>query len=86
MADARTRSSRTSERQIKQYDHAEAKRKNNPPVGLVTPQTDRDAGKKRYAYDPHIDPALQFDPQSAEVEEIIDAGLAAAMRQNGRQH
>jgi len=77
MADARTRPSRTSERQIEQYDHAKAMRKNNPPVGLVTPQTDRDAGKKRYAYDPHIDPTLQFDPQSAEVEDIIDAGLAA---------
>jgi len=45
--------------------------------GWSTPQTDRDAGKKRYAYDPHIDPALQFDSQGAEVEEIIDAGLAA---------
>ncbi|HQU43466.1 MAG TPA: site-specific DNA-methyltransferase [Pirellulales bacterium] len=32
---------------------------NNPPVGLVTPQTDPDAGtKKRYAYDPHLDPTL----------------------------
>ena len=29
---------------------------------------------KRYAYDPHIDPALEFDPQGAEVERIIDRG------------
>jgi len=28
------------------------KRANNPPVGLVTPATDQDAGKKTYAYDP----------------------------------
>ncbi len=61
---------------IEQYEHDET-RKNNPPVGLVTPQTDRDAGKKRYAYDPHIDPALQFDSQGAEVEDLIDEGLAA---------
>ena len=31
---------------------------NNPPVGLVTPETDRDAGKKTYAHDPHLDPQL----------------------------
>ena len=32
----------------------------NPPVGLVTPETDPDAGqkKKTYAYDPHLDPQL----------------------------
>jgi len=34
---------------------------NNPPVGLVTPDTDPDAGTKRtYAYDPHRDPQLQW--------------------------
>ena len=34
---------------------------NNPPVGLVTPDTDPDAGaKKTYAYDPHLDPQLQW--------------------------
>jgi len=34
---------------------------NNPPVGLVTPETDPDAGaKKSYAYDPHLDPQLQW--------------------------
>ena len=42
---------------IEQYDHEEASRANNPPVGLVTPETDRDAGKKTYTYDPHIDPS-----------------------------
>lgn len=32
---------------------------NNPPVGLVTPETDPDAGHKRtYAFDPHLDPQL----------------------------
>ena len=57
---------------IDQYDHKEASRANNPPVGLVTPETDRDAGKKTYAYDPHIDPSLQFDPQRSQIEQIID--------------
>jgi adenine-specific DNA-methyltransferase len=41
---------------IETYTHSDKKRLNNPPVGLVTPDTDRDAGKKTYAYDPHLDP------------------------------
>ena len=49
-----------SKRKIEHYTHVEEKRVNNPPVGLVTPDTDRDAGKKTYTYDPHIDPALQW--------------------------
>ena len=47
-------------RKIEHYTHADNKRSNNPPVGLVTPETDREAGSKIYAYDPHIDPALQW--------------------------
>jgi adenine-specific DNA-methyltransferase len=45
-------------RPIEQYEHRGRKRINNPPVGLVTPDTDKDAGKKAYAYDPHLDPQL----------------------------
>jgi len=46
---------------ISQYAHPEKERVNNPPVGLVTPQTDPESGgKKTYAYDPHIDPSLQW--------------------------
>ncbi len=43
---------------IDQYDHKGKKRVNNPPVGLVTPETDKETGKKKYAYDPHLDPQL----------------------------
>jgi adenine-specific DNA-methyltransferase len=45
-------------RPIEQYDHADEKRPNNPPVGLVTPETDPDAGRRTYQYDPHLDPQL----------------------------
>ena len=45
---------------IESYDHRDKERLNNPPVGLVTPDTDRDSGKKTYAYDPHLDPQLQW--------------------------
>ena len=49
-----------SKRPIASYEHRDKQRVNNPPVGLVTPETDPDAGqrKKTYAYDPHLDPQL----------------------------
>ncbi len=43
---------------IEQYEHLDKTRKNNPPAGLVTPETDRDGEQKTYAYDPHLDPQL----------------------------
>jgi adenine-specific DNA-methyltransferase len=78
--------------QIISYRHAD-KRKNNPEVGIVTPTTDPEAGKTRWAYDPHIDPALQFDPSRATLEKLIDDALtsgdqsemAAALKELKRQ-
>ncbi|KAB2878978.1 site-specific DNA-methyltransferase [bacterium] len=47
---------------IEQYEHKDKQRVNNPPVGLVTPDTDPDVKqgqpKKTYQYDPHLDPQL----------------------------
>lgn len=37
---------------IEQYEHKGKERVNNPPVGLVTPETDKESGKKTYTYDP----------------------------------
>ncbi|MBK9504750.1 MAG: site-specific DNA-methyltransferase [Bacteroidetes bacterium] len=46
---------------IEQYAHKDKDRLNNPPVGLVDAHTDNGGLKKRkYAYDPHIDPQLQW--------------------------
>ena len=47
-------------RKIEHYTHPKKDRVNNPPVGLVTQGTDQDTGKKSYAYDPHLDPSLQW--------------------------
>ncbi|MBW1701997.1 MAG: site-specific DNA-methyltransferase [Deltaproteobacteria bacterium] len=58
MAGKKKKSSR--KKPIEQYDHKGKKRVNNPPVGLVTPDTDKETGKRQYAYDPHIDPSLQW--------------------------
>jgi adenine-specific DNA-methyltransferase len=50
-----------AKKQIEQYEHTGKERANNPHVGLVTPVTDPDTGeKKTYAYDPHLEPQLQW--------------------------
>lgn len=51
----------SNKRVIESYEHRDKQRVNNPPVGLVAPETDPDEGqKKTYAYDPHLDPQLQW--------------------------
>jgi len=52
------RKSQIKKRNLEQYDHKGKERVNNPPVGLVSPETDKDAPKKNYQYDPHLDPQL----------------------------
>lgn len=58
------------------YQH-DQKRTNNPDVGVVTPDNDPDQPKTTWAYDPHIDPALQFDIGRARIEALIDDALAS---------
>ncbi|MBI1902906.1 MAG: site-specific DNA-methyltransferase [Planctomycetia bacterium] len=85
-----------AKRKIEQYAHADKKRVNNPPVGLVTPATDPPAApKKTYQYDPHLDPQLvwagkaertsfQVPTVSLHVHERIDPKtIVAAVRSNG---
>ncbi len=61
---------------ILSYQH-DQRRTNNPEVGMVDPDSDPEAGKTRWAYDPHIDPALQFDIGRAQIEKLIDDALAS---------
>jgi adenine-specific DNA-methyltransferase len=84
---------------IEQYDHKGKKRVNNPPVGLVTPDTDKDTGtKQQYKYDPHLDPQLvwagkaehtsfQVPTRSLHVHERIDPKtiIEAVRKKNGQQ-
>lgn len=72
------------ETQVLSYRHQD-KRKNNPEVGMVTPATDPDAGKTKWAYDPHLDPALNFDPQRARIEQLIDDALESGDIEQMRQ-
>lgn len=52
--------SKANKRPIEQYEHKDKARPNNPPVGLVTPETDQREEKKTYQYDPHLDPQLNW--------------------------
>ena len=46
---------------IEQYEHKDKERLNNPPVGLVDDGTEPyKTIKKKYQYDPHLDPQLQW--------------------------
>ena len=54
------RRKKNARKEITNYAHTDEQRVNNPPVGLVTPDTDKDTGKKSYAYDPHLDPQLDW--------------------------
>ncbi|MDO8721743.1 MAG: DNA methyltransferase [Syntrophales bacterium] len=64
MARKKTTSTQADDRKrpIETYEHKDKQRANNPPVGLVTPETDPESGekKKSYAYDPHLDPQLHW--------------------------
>ena len=71
------------EPQVLAYRHPD-RRKNNPEVGLVSEASDPEQPKTAWAYDPHLDPALQFDSARAKAEKLIEDALAgddpAAMR------
>lgn len=68
---------KTENAKVLPYRHDE-KRKNNPEVGMVKPENDPDEGKTVYQYDPHLDPALNFDSQRAAIEQLIDDALASS--------
>ncbi len=75
-AKAEPRARKGEDARIIAYQHND-KRRNNPDVGVVTPETDPDQPKTTWAYDPHIDPALQFDSSRAQLERLIDDALAS---------
>jgi len=80
----KTRRKGGDDAEVLSYRHSD-KRTNNPEVGMVDPDTDPDEGKTRWAYDPHIDPALQFDIGRADIEQIIDDALASGDEQAMRE-
>jgi adenine-specific DNA-methyltransferase len=62
--------------QVISYRHSD-RRKNNPHVGMVDATSDGVEEENYWAYDPHIDPALNFDSARAPIENLIDDALAS---------
>ncbi len=58
------------------YRHTD-RRKNNPEVGLVSEASDPYQPKKEWAYNPHLDPVLNFDSSRAELENQVADALAS---------
>ncbi len=86
----------STKKRIESYSHADKQRVNNPPVGLVTPDTDPvEEPRRTYAYDPHLDPQLvwagkaertsfEIPTVSLHVHERIDPKtIIGAVRTNG---
>lgn len=57
---------------IEQYKHTDKTRLNNPQVGMVSQANDPDANKKRYSYDPHLDPTLIWTGKKEQSELDVD--------------
>lgn len=61
MARPKKNSDTKPQKPVESYTHKGQDRVNIPQVGLVKPETDPDTGKnKKYQYDPHLDPQLQW--------------------------
>src|SRR5712691_1152741 len=100
MARGRGKGGKPPKRRIERYEHTDKKRANNPPVGLVTPETDSPAPiHKTYEYDPHLDPQLvwagkrehisfEVPTVSVHVHERIDPRtiVEAVRKRNGNGH
>ena len=88
--------SASGDAQVLAYRHTD-RRKNNPEVGLVNTASDPERAKSTYAYDPHLNPVLQWagkaertsfavDTVSLHVHERIDAMsiLSAVSKRQGQ--
>jgi len=94
LASAPTRKTPTSKARQKKADQAQVlsyrydeKRKNNPHVGMVDTASDGVEERTTWAYDPHLDPELQFDSSAsrAQVETLIDDALASGDQEQMRE-
>ena len=52
----------TQQKDIQDYRHDTATRKNNPPAGIAAQGKIKETPKQEYAYNPHLPPNLRSDP------------------------
>lgn len=62
----------TDKDEVTQYTFNKETRLNIPQTGLVTAETDPINGKKKYAFDPHLDPELQWAGKSEDTSFEVD--------------
>ncbi len=52
----------TQQKEVQDYRHDTATRKNNPPAGIAAQEKIKETPKQEYAYNPHLPPNLRSDP------------------------
>ena len=91
------RTQRSNERDVQDYRHDDASRKNNPPAGIASHGRVHEQPKQEYAYNPHLPPSLRFDENgdADQLPELLEKAqreklsaeevqtLAAALRHHG---
>ena len=56
-----TKKRTTQKKEVQDYRHDNAKRKNNPPAGIAAQGKIHEKPKQEYTYNPHLPPNLRFD-------------------------
>ncbi len=51
-------------KEVRDYRHGSATRKNNPPAGIAAQGKLQEPPKRQYAYNPHLPPSLRSDPDA----------------------
>ncbi len=51
-------------KEVRDYRHGTATRKNNPPAGIAAQGKIQEPPKRQYAYNPHLPPSLRSDPDA----------------------
>ena len=77
-----TRKKRTpQQKEIQDYRHDTATRKNNPPAGIAAQGKINETPKQEYAYNPHLPPNLRSDPNgdADELPELLQIAQQRAL-------
>ena len=71
----------TQQKDIQDYRHDTATRKNNPPAGIAAQGKIHDPPKQEYTYNPHLPPNLRSDPNgnADELPELLQIAQQRAL-------
>ena len=71
----------TQEKEVQDYRHDTATRKNNPPAGIAAQGKIKETPKQAYAYNPHLPPQLRSDPNgdADQIPELLQIAQQRAL-------